>query len=766
MKKVVAVMLSLCFANAFSQANFLQWANSVGSSTVDTYQSVVTDTLGNVYATGSFTGTVDFDPGSGVFNLTSTFTWSPDMFIAKYDPLGNFVWAGAFTGAYANSIAIDKKGQLYATGSFSGTADFNPGPASYNLTSTGSSSDPFVLKLSNNGGFIWAKQFVQTGSGFNTSYGTGIKVDNNGNVISCGVFHGTYDFNPGAASVVINANTTFMGDSYVSKLDSLGNYVWIRGFTTVTSTEYNLKSIDLDNAGNIYVGGVYYSQFNTAFSDQFLAKLDPAGTTIWTKQITQSSSPNQSDEIRSVSVDAFNNMFVTGFFSGTINFNTNGGTYNQTGAGYDIFISKYNTFGNWLWTKVITGANNHDQGYAVQANEDGTVFCTGEFLSTSVDFDPGTAAHTVNVVGGKDAFIVKLDAAGDFMWAKTFGSVGDETGTALCTDTEGNIFMAGNFNGMTDFDPDAGVYNLSANGGTDGFLLKLTNCIYNAPDICLVTVDSLADNNVIYWDKAMYPLADSFIVYRYDALSTNYLPIGSVAMSDPNNFLIDTARNVAGPNGGNPQYSSYKYKMAIRGACGDLGTLGLYHESIFIQQNSQNFSWNAYAIEGQSSPASGYQFLRDNNNTGTWQVLVNTGGLSTTDPNYASYPNGNWRVDALGFSCMSTARLNGSNQAMGAINTSRSNIKSPTSTIGIQTNKSVLKVDVYPVPANESITIDIAGLSSEATICIENVLGQFVYTTNSIQKRTVIDCSHMEAGVYFISIQSANGQATRKVIIQ
>ena len=111
---------------------------------------------------GSFQGTADFDPGAGTFNLTSAGDY--DIFISKLDSSGNFVWAKSLGGTgydVSYGIALDSGGNVYTTGSFSGTVDFDPGAGTFNLTSAGT-GDIFVSKLDSNGNFVWARSLGGT----------------------------------------------------------------------------------------------------------------------------------------------------------------------------------------------------------------------------------------------------------------------------------------------------------------------------------------------------------------------------------------------------------------------------------------------------------------------------------------------------------------------------------------------------------------------------------------------------------------------------
>ncbi|MBL8812686.1 MAG: hypothetical protein JNM43_21150 [Planctomycetaceae bacterium] len=130
-----------------------------GSTGEDYGQAIATDASGNVYTTGAFEGTVDFDPGSGTANLTSS--GGPDIFVCKLDSAGNFVWAKRMGGTFderSKGIAVDRSGNVLTIGFFFGTADFDPGNGTTVLTSAGA-SDVFVSKLDSTGNFVWAKRW-------------------------------------------------------------------------------------------------------------------------------------------------------------------------------------------------------------------------------------------------------------------------------------------------------------------------------------------------------------------------------------------------------------------------------------------------------------------------------------------------------------------------------------------------------------------------------------------------------------------------------
>ena len=268
----------------------------------------------------------------------------------------------------------------------------------------------------------------------------------------------------------------------------------------------------------------------------------------------------------------------------------------------------------------------------------------------------------------------------------------------------------------------------------------------SVPDICMVTTDSSTNYmyNIVYWDKTGFTNVDSFIIYRYNPISVSYARIGAVSNNALSEFT-DTEFSIGGPNGGNPAYGGWKYKLALRDTCGNIGAMSPFHQTMFVQQNNSNFSWNAYEVEtGQTNPVTGYSVLRDDNNTGNFQVLANLANTSTssTDPNYALYPNGNWRIDAIGFNCTTTAKTENT------YSKSHSNTTKLVPAGIYQISNPASSISVYPNPATNSLTI--SGITGKATIKIHDVLGNIVYQTSNINISETIDITSISNGVYFI----------------
>ena len=229
----------------------LEWAKLIGSTKDDFSSSIATDASGNVYSAGSFVGTVDFDPGAGVFNITSQgFLTNSDIFVLKLDANGNFLWAAGMGGSSgrgnARGVDVDAAGNVYITGVLNGTIDFDPGPGVFTASAV-QADDIFICKLDVDGNFQWVKSF----GGFASDIGWAITVDASGNVYTTGEFWGPVDFDPGPA--VLNVNSVDRYDVFVLKLDTDGNFGWVKSFGGIQDDSG--LAVTLDGAGNVFTTG-------------------------------------------------------------------------------------------------------------------------------------------------------------------------------------------------------------------------------------------------------------------------------------------------------------------------------------------------------------------------------------------------------------------------------------------------------------------------------------------------------------------------------
>ena len=464
MIKTLSLCIGLILAVQSTSAQTLTWAKQIGADAQDQGRSIAVDASGSIYTTGTFSDTVDFDPGIGTYFLTST--GLDDVFISKLDSLGNFMWAGSWGWLNFDlglSITVDTNGFVYSTGLFQGTADFDPGVGVFNLTASG--LDGFVVKMdASTGNLVWAKQFPFESSA--------IAVDPNGNVITVGRQNGS---------------------AFLSKLDASGNPVWTKEFAT-QSGDCGASSLVLDALGNIYTTGFFidtvdfdpglgtYNLVGEYYGDAFICKLDAGGNFQWAKQL----SGNGNEYGVTIALDASGNVYTSGVLNATADFDPGVGTYNLSSAGIgnsDGYISKLNSSGDFVWAKQLGGAIGSSLFISsIVLGADNNVYSIGNFSQT-VDFDPGTGTNNLTSSGPYDVFISKLDNNGNFISTLQFAGSGFAEGRSLVLDNVGNIFATGNFKATTDFDPLAGVFNLTSNGADDIFIIKLQNELENTTSI-------------------------------------------------------------------------------------------------------------------------------------------------------------------------------------------------------------------------------------------------------------------------------------------
>ncbi len=325
------------------------------------------------------------------------------------------VWAKRMGGAgwdWTYAVSTDQSGNVYTTGGFWALADFDPGVNVSNLTPSGA-NDVFLSKLDSDGNFIWVKKIGGTGG----DWGSAVSIDQNNNIYLAGGFTGTVDFDPGAG--VTNLVASGGSDFFISKLDSVGNFVWAKKMGGATD-EWGNGPIEIDSEGNVY---------------------------------------------------------TTGSFYGTVDFDPGAGVTNLTSAGnIDFFISKLDSLGNFVWAKRIGGTGA--DWASLKINLDDEIYLSGAFYST-VDFDPGIDLFNLVSAGNSDIFICKLDLAGNFVWAKKIGGSGDDWANYIVFDSSSNIFMAGAFASTVDFDSGSNATNLVSSGSNDAFIMKLGSDIFN-----------------------------------------------------------------------------------------------------------------------------------------------------------------------------------------------------------------------------------------------------------------------------------------------
>jgi hypothetical protein len=367
------------------------WAKGANGSSNDVGNSIAVDPSGNVFVLGS---TNSFQLTFGTTMITQH--GADDIFLVKYDALGNVLWAKSY-GSSGNdigtSIAVDGSGAAYITGYYaSSSVSFGTST----VTNLGT-NNIFVAKLDASGTVLWAKN--EGGSGDDRPLG--IAADGNGNAFVTGFF---------SSSSILFGTTTLNNsgsdDYFLLKFDSSGNPLWAKGANGASNDiGYNVKT---DATGNVYVIGSFNSStltFGTitvnlhAFDDFFIVKYDGSGNVLWAKE--NGSSGNDIGE--AIGVDGSGNVYVTGYFaSPSLTFGTS--VANNLGAN-NIFVAKYDGNGNALWGKSA-GSTGDDRASSLAMDVNGNVYIAGYFTSSSV----ALGANNLTNMGSQDMYVAKMNS--------------------------------------------------------------------------------------------------------------------------------------------------------------------------------------------------------------------------------------------------------------------------------------------------------------------------------------------------------------------
>ena len=467
--------------NPFDPPQSPVWAHPINSPQTDIAYAMTSDAKSNIYVAGSFSGTVDFDQGPDVFNLTSL--GSTDAFIYKMTPGGSLLWAKQIGGSQTDNaydIALDANGDIVLTGSFHFIVDFDPGPNVANISAYGQ-EDVFVVKLDSDGNYIWSKR----AGGVGRDEPQSIALAESNNIYITGYFAETADFDPGPNT----NNLVSQGeeDIFIFSLDEQGELSWAK---SIGGTDFDAGRSIAVNENSVVVTGGFKSMadFNpgngqqdlTSFgeNDIFIVQMDTLGELAWAKQFGGTGE----DEGSAIILDAAGNVYATGYSTNSV----------TTSYKEDIMVYALTPSGGFRWNHR-TGRSGSDMGKAIAFSHD-YLYVTGMFENT-VDFHPGSQEIELKASGGKDIFLEKLDAQdGDLLWLNQFGGSMKDVACDVAVVQYGKIGVTGYFEGIADFSPSIQQQRFISDGEEDGFVTLIRECEPSYDTLILTACSSLIFN--------------------------------------------------------------------------------------------------------------------------------------------------------------------------------------------------------------------------------------------------------------------------------
>lgn len=663
----------------------LHWMHQFGNTNRSTLgSSLDLDKDGNVYMAGSFESSIDLDPGPNVFNLTGS-NWNDNLFISKLDDQGAFIWAKSIVTHELFQepiIHVDDSSNVYIYSSFKGIVDFDPGTGVHTLIGSTNWATLFVLKLDSNGNFLWVKK-IEGGQGKTK---IGIKSDKSGAIYLTGIFRGTVDFDP-------------------------------------DTTVYNLTS----------AGGI----------DIFILKLKN-GQFDWAMKIGSTADDLSSD----IAIDDKANILLAGSFSGTVDFNPGPAidTLKALGPTWDAFFLKLDSAGNFIWVKQITGVGfEYIESIAIDTSNG--VLATGS-ITHNADFDPGTGVHTLQVTGGSNIFISKLDSLGHFAWAKILtDSGGYNSGSTIRLDSKSNIYLSGVLEGWLDCKPGPGTHPINTNGQKDFFLSRFTpsgNIVW-AQANGSSELDALVDFQISGKD-GIYGLGyfNDTMNFRLSQTSKVYVPSGvadffiqKIAQCDSNKYgtISPVACNwYKSPSGEYTWTTSGTYKDTVFSnlGCDSIITVHLTVKPVDTSVSVLSSSLTSNAVNAQ------YQWID-----------CKTGNPipGETNQKLNVVTKGQYAVAVTKNGCTDTSRCY------------------DTSPISLVQYEAQIFTKIYPNPVQSELIIKPEYTVDIKSIRIRNMQGRtLLEAKGNLSNKVIIDVTHLAAGVYLVDVFTTKTTFTTKVL--
>jgi len=482
MKKILSFLLlpSLLFCQT------TDWVKSFGGTESDKGISIGTDSSGNVYISGYYNTSADFDQITLTNNNASG--TNKENFVAKLDSNGNVLWA--IPGGNQSSGCCDDRalgmhvtpgGDVFITGTFWSSYYLGvrgaPGTIDVPGSQRNAHDNSLLAKIDTDGNPQWVIGF----GGDNTSGGCSwpiydaddhsydVKVDSDGFIYVTGFFSG-YDADFDGFTIT---NPEWGNDcqpmGYIGKLDSNGTWLWVDKFDGIKDQRGSRDNrLAIDQFSNIYVVGGFqdrgpnqvanfgpFSLNSNGEWDAFIFKMDKEGNWLWAEGIGS----NKTDRANSIAIDICDDIYITGEYRNPMVFTganaSNGSDTLSHKQKRDVFIAKMNNQGQWKWAKRARSSST-DKPYQMSVDRNKQVFLCGTSGDSLKFNDNLTVTSQIPGDTTMSAWVAQLDGStntGDWVWAKLAGSDTDDDRTNdICPDGFGNVYAVGFFEDLADFD--------------------------------------------------------------------------------------------------------------------------------------------------------------------------------------------------------------------------------------------------------------------------------------------------------------------------
>lgn len=412
-----------------------------------------------------------------------------------------------------------------------------------------------------------------------------VVVDSVGNTYITGHFRQTVDFGGG------NITSGGHRDIYVLKVDSTGAFVWVQTYGSTSNLADRGLDIDIDSSSNVYITGYFQGTVDFGNGDITAS----GGSDIFVLKLDSSGAFQWvytaggagNDNGKGIAVDTDGNILLTGIFSQTVDFG--GGTVSSEGE-FDFFVLKLNSAGAYQWV-YTAGSNNDDEGLSIDTDSNNNSFITG-YVESVIDFGVTHNFYGNSEIGpSADIFVLKLNSEGVPQWANRYGQCQTEIGNGIAVDSSGNSYITGQF--YCD-NTNLGGITLTHNGGTDYFVLKL-----NSDGVSQWAYSVGSSSTDIGYDIAIDSSGNSYTTGKFagtinfgsESVTANVVDDIFVLKLDSSGTFqwVYTAGGIAGT----PLSSDVGYGIAVDSS-GNIYTAGVFIENIELTTGVN--------IEGEVTP--------------------------------------------------------------------------------------------------------------------------------------------------------------------